>query len=76
MRKQNQWIVLMVFATVFCCATRDNNPKACGTNAAACKAVKEKIINTVQHVNKIEVEYTAEEYNSIYLFADPYIYSN
>jgi hypothetical protein len=76
MRKQYQWVVLIVFAAVFCCTYQDNNPKACGTNATACTAVNEKIVNTAKHIKKIEAEYATEENNPVYLFADPYIYSN
>jgi hypothetical protein len=76
MRKQYQWMALILFAVFFCCTSQDNNLKACGSNATACKATKEKVVNTVTHVKETEWEYGAEENNAFYLFAYPFIYSN
>jgi hypothetical protein len=76
MRKQYQWIGLIVFAGVLCCTSKDNNLKACGNSATACMPAKKEGINKVKQVKKIEMEYVPGESSSIYQFEDPYIHSN
>jgi len=80
MRKQYQWVALILFTAVFFCTNRDNNLKACGTNTTACAPVKKTVVNALQkdvkHVKKISVDYAEEENGSLYIFTDPFIHSN
>jgi hypothetical protein len=74
MRKQYQWIVLIVFAGVFCCTSQDNNLKACCTNAIACTPIKKKVVKTEKPVKKVVLNYGSKEKGSVYMLsADPFI---
>lgn len=77
MRKQYQWIVLILLAAVFCC-TRQHSIRACGTNAIVCPGKKKKTAGVVKTkpVKKITQAYGVKETGSVYMFTDPFIYSN
>ena len=77
MRKQYQWVALILFAGVFCC-TRQDSIRACGTNATVCPGKKKKITRVVKAkpVQKITEAYGRKESGSVYMFTDPFIYSN
>ncbi len=66
--KKQYYLVMLILVTAVCfCSVNENSLKACGTNAAACKAINKK------NVKNVSGNYVEDMDASFNMFMNPFV---